>query len=681
MKEKLLYLLALLPIVALLLVFKYKHIEPLESFSLRFNDTNFALEEKQPNKNIVFLAVDEQSVNKFGRWPWNREILAEGISKLSQAEIVIFDMIFSEPTTREADDSLATSIESLNSSVCGFFLRQKSTQIMSEEELNILDDSTLDMLQSQVSEYGNPNFVSAPYAEINIPTILQSCTLSGSFSTLAGRDKLLRSYPVSLFFNNRLFPSLALQALRLKFDSDLQRVGPKSVSIHEQVIHLDERGFVKLNFYKKDKYDIVSFLDLMNGKVKESYFKDKIVIFGITEIGSGDVVSTPIGFVYGPLLHYTFLSNYLEGHLIVDEEQLSLALIFFMALVPLFLLVFIKNIFLRVALNIFTYGVVYIFAKYLFLEHMLYIELFYPLLTLLFSAITVEALAFRNKEKSSKFIADAFSAYLSSDLLKELMKNPQALSLGGEDKELTILFSDIRGFTTLSESMSAHDLVTLLNRYFTPMTESVLAHQGMLDKYIGDAVMAFFNAPVDVKNHPQQACHTALDMMQRLEKLNDELAEESRPPIHIGIGLNTANVVVGNMGSKNRFNYTIMGDGVNLASRVESLTKHYGVEILITEFTFAQLDSTFLCRKIEPVVVKGKDEAVLLYELMQSTATNKTIKELYDRALEAYMQEDLKGASILFKELVKEYEDAPSAYFLSNIEKELSWGVCIMESK
>lgn len=674
MKTYLLYLSSLLAIFFFSLLLQTNRVEPFESIALRFDDALLQAKEKKIDKEIVFIAVDEQSINTFGRWPWSRDIIADGLKELTQADVVLFDMIFSEPTTPKNDAKLAQAIANLNSSVCGFFLRQKSTQHIDPEALEILDDSSLDLLQSQIAEYKNPFFVSAPEVEINIPEILESCSLSGSFSTLADSDQLLRAYPISVYYNNKLFPSLAIQALRLKFQSDLKRVSPNEVSLHDKLLRLNEKGFVKLNYYKKKQYNIVSFLDVYNKKVPAKYFKNKIVILGITEIGSGDVVSTPNGFMYGPLLHYTFLSNFLENQLIKELPSVSIYLMFFLAFLPFILLLLLKKVIYRILANTFVFTLVYGVVHTLFTQDMLYIDLFYPLLTLLVSTIFIESLAFRDQEKSSKFMRDAFSAYLSKELLAQLVKNPQALSLGGEKKELTVLFSDIRGFTNISESMDPQSLVTLLNRYFTPMTSAVLEHKGMLDKYIGDAIMAFFNAPVDVAKHADEACNSALDMIKRLNKLNEELKRENIAPIKIGIGINTAEVVVGNMGSDTRFNYTVMGDGVNLASRIEALTKNYGVAILITEFTVAKLSDHYLYRKIEPVAVKGKEQPVLLYELLEKRQETQDQVKLYNRALTSYINNDIQNAKQFFKQLVNSYYDAPSKYFIKQIEEGEKWG-------
>jgi len=681
MREKLLYLLLFLTISLWMLFLQINRVEPFESFSLRFNDVNFELQKKIPSKEIVFVAVDEPSVNVYGRWPWNREVLAKGIDALSAADVVLMDMIFSEPTSHSSEYALAKSLSNLNASVCGFFLRHNSTQVLDEEALELLSDSSLDLLDSQISEHLEPRFASAPYAEINILPILKACTLSGSFSTIRAEDDKLREYPIAMYFNDTLYPSLAIQGLRLKFDKDISRVDSSSLDLAHHSIRLNRDGLVRLNFYKLEQYDIVSFLDVSRGKIDPQHFKDKIVILGITEVGAGDIVNTPIGAIAGSLLHYTFLSNFLEGHLLYEPTNIGLILILAMTLLPLILVLLIKNVLTRTLINLFVYLLLYISVHYLFISQMIYIDLFYPLLGVLVSMATMEAVAFNLQERRSRFVRGAFSSYLSEDLLKQLIKNPQALSLGGEKKELSILFSDIRGFTSISESMDAQSLVNLLNRYFTPMTNAVLEHKGMLDKYIGDAVMAFYNAPVDVKNHADEACLSALEMIKRLALLNTQLIQEGISPIEIGIGINTADVIVGNIGADKRFNYTIIGDGVNLASRVESLTKNYGVKILITEFTLRSLEMHFICREIESVIVKGKDEAVVLYELMPTNEESKNIKKIYDEALFVYKTGDSPRAKTLFLELTKRYNDSPSNYFVKNIEAGKSWSVHKMDEK
>jgi len=681
MKDKLLYIVVLVPLLIITLLLQIYKVEPFESFSLRYNDINFELQDKEISKDVVFVAVDEPSVNKYGRWPWKREKLANGIKNLSQADVVLLDMIFSEPTSEEQDAILGESIASLNASVCGFFLRHNATQVITDDELDVLSDSSLDLLQSQVSKFTNPNFAHAEFAEMNILPILESCTLSGSFSTFRSSDDKLRSYPVSMYFDNILYPSLGIQGLRIRYDKDISRVDENHVKINDIEISLDENGLAQVNFYKKQQYETISFLDVANGTIKPEYFNSKIVILGITEVGSGDIVSTPIGAIPGPLVHYTFISNMLQGHLITEPKYATSGLVVFFVLLPFILVLLISKIVYRAAANILVYLGVYIVVRYLFVSEMLYIDLFFPLIALILSLVAVEAVAFNIQEKSGKFLKDTFSSYLSGDLLNQLIANPDSLKLGGEKKELTVLFSDIRGFTTISESMSPEKLINILNRYFTPMTQSVIDNGGMLDKYIGDAVMAFFNAPVDVEQHADAACHSALSMIEKLDALNFVFEKEGILPIRIGIGLNTAEVIVGNIGSDTKKDYTVIGDGVNLASRVEGLTKNYTIQILITEFTVAKLTQEFVYREIEPVKVKGKDEAVLLYELMPNSDRAKEIKKQYESALDIYKNNDLDKAKALFTQIVNYFDDGPSEYMLEKIKRDEHWGVHKMTTK
>ncbi|MEA3523148.1 MAG: adenylate/guanylate cyclase domain-containing protein [Campylobacterota bacterium] len=668
MKKGVLFVLIFVVVSTLSLSLWYFKVEPFETFSLRFNDINFDLQHKEPYRDIVFVAIDEKSVNRFGRWPWKRSIVAQGIEKFHQADVVVTDMVFSEVTSDEEDEQLTQALEDTNS-VCGFFLRHKATQQVSALQEDILEDSVLDRLQSSVAEYHTPQFVAADFAELNIVNILQSCTLSGTFSTLRESDHLFRAYPIAFYFKNLLYPSLGVQTLRLLLNSDITREDALHVKLSDFSIGVDKRGFVRLNYYQADQYNIVSFEDVYDTKIKAEYFENKIVILGITEVGASDVRATPMGAMYGPLLHYTFLSNVLANHLIIEPRNIGAIVILIMILLPFLIYRFQNEIVKRVSINLLAYLLLYGFIRYLFVTQMIYIDLFYPLLALMLSALVIEVTAFRLQENSGRFLKNAFSSYLSESLLEQLIKHPDALKLGGEKKRLSILFSDIRGFTSISENMDPEKLTSLLNRYFTPMTEAVLENNGMLDKYIGDAVMAFYNAPISLENHANAACNTALQMQDSLKKLNGELLSEGLPQINIGIGINTAEVVVGNMGSVHRFNYTIMGDGVNLASRIEGQTKIYSCMILITEMTYHEIDSSFLVREIEPVQVKGKQEKVLLYELMRRTPETQSLKMDYDKVMALYKASKFQEAYTQFHDLHVKYEDSVSLYFASRAKE------------
>jgi len=678
-----LYYVSIFLSVSLLISYLYLYkIEPFQNLSLRFNDYFFAYTDKEPSSDIVFVAIDEASINKFGRWPWQRSILAQGVEKLKEADVVLIDIVFSETTTAVEDQHLAEAISSLQNSVCGFFLRNNATQSHEEALLDILLDSSLDSLQMDLQETSSPDFLHASFAEINIEPVLQACSYNGVFSTIASGDFLYRSYPIAFYYKNSLYPSLAIQALRVRYNEDIEKIDEKNLLLSKQQIKVDEQGFVRLNFYNPSKYKIISFLDVVQGNIKEDYFKDKIVLLGINERGVGDVVSTPVGTISGALLHYTFLSNFLQNELVQEVQGPVLLFIVLFAFIPMVLIITVKRVGYRSAIGVLSSSLFYLFARYLYDEQKIYIDTFYPLMSFVLSTIIMEVVNFNYHESKEKFLKNIFASYLSNELLDKLLKNPDAIKLGGEEKELSILFSDIRSFTSLSEKVPAEKLVMILNRYFTPMTEAVLSNRGMLDKYIGDAVMAFFNAPVDVCDHADAACQTALDMIEKLELLNKELESENLPTIKIGIGIHTGDVIVGNIGSRAKQNYTVIGDSVNIASRIESLTKRYRVNILISQSTAEQLDkSKYIYREIESVQLKGKNHSVLLYELLANNEKNRRLVAKYTEAYDAYKEANYFKAELLFRELIDEENDFVSIYQLEYIVNKEAWKIRKMKEK
>jgi adenylate cyclase len=270
------------------------------------------------------------------------------------------------------------------------------------------------------------------------------------------------------------------------------------------------------------------------------------------------------------------------------------------------------------------------------------------ILTVLSSGGFFTLVRFIKEKKRSEHIATLFSKYVHKDVLKELMKSPESINLTGEKRYLTVLFSDLRGFTTLSESLSPEELTTVLNGYFSAMTPAVLEEHGTIDKYIGDAIMAFWNAPLEVKNHERHAVISALRMQEDLKKFN----KEHNTTLAVGVGIHAGNAVVGNVGSKERVNYTVLGDTVNLASRVEGLTKKYGVEVLVTEEVKDKVDDEgILFRKLDIITVKGKNLPTVLYEAMRMDTSRVSVIKAYDEAFLKYQNGEFEKAKELFKAL------------------------------
>ena len=253
---------------------------------------------------------------------------------------------------------------------------------------------------------------------------------------------------------------------------------------------------------------------------------------------------------------------------------------------------------------------------FIFSHFNVWLNIIYPALTMITIYLGITVYRYITEEREKKKIRGAFQYYLTASVINEMLKDPSKLKLGGDKKDLTVSFSDIRGFTTISEKLTPEELVHLLNEYLTAMTNVVFQYDGLLDKYMGDAVMAVFGAPLDQPDHALRACRTALGMMEELKKLQKKWAEEGKPVLDIGIGINSGDMVVGNMGSDMRFDYTVVGDMVNLGSRLEGTNKEYGTNIVISEYTYNDVKDVFFCRELDSVIVKGKKLPVKIYELL-----------------------------------------------------------------
>jgi adenylate cyclase len=421
------------------------------------------------------------------------------------------------------------------------------------------------------------------------------------------------------------------------------------------VIPTDENGHMLINYLGPEKtFPEYSMTDILQGKVPKGTFRDKIVLVGATAVGLYDMRNTPFAAVYPGLeVHATVIDNILEKAFIHKPKWTrifdALAIVLFALIMGILIprLSAIKGVVLMSGLF-----VLYIFVtQWLFTHALLWVNMVYPLLGLVLLYTSLTIYRYLTEERERKKIRGAFSHYVSSSVVNEVLKNPDKLKLGGDMKELTVLFSDIRGFTTISEGLSPEEVHRLINEYLTAMTNIVFKNVGTLDKYMGDAVMAIYGAPVDQPDHAQKACDTALEMMQELKVLNAKWVQEGKPLLDIRIGINTGMMMVGNMGSEQRFEYTVLGDAVNLGSRLEGANKSYLTHILISEFTYDKVKDEFLCMEIDRVRVKGKTRPVKIYQLLgrkdASASQVETIRyfhqglqfyreQKWDRAMEAF---------------------------------------------
>jgi adenylate cyclase len=547
--------------------------------------------------------------------------------------------------------------------------------------------------------------------EPNIVKLAEAAASYGFINIRPDPDGTLRHALLIVRYQNQdFFPSLPLEVVREYEKIPDQNVaayiaedGLERIQLGTHELRPSHDGTALIDYAGPyGTYAHYSMWDVMSGATPPETFRDKIVLVGGTALAIGDMRNTPFegGAYMGVEVHANIIDNVLHsgekgrGFLQrgLDEEMIDVGVILifgiafgllFGRLQPLY-----STISLLLTLTVFAWFVYYVFAR-----HGRWLSFVIPAGTLVanYAAITSFRMIFEEREK--RRIRKTFSQYLSGDVISLIEKDPQKyIRPGGEMKELTVMFSDIRGFTTLSEGLTPDELVLLLNEYLGEMTEAVFANQGTLDKYIGDAIMAFWGSPYPQEDHAIRGCTCALQMLRGLEKLNRKWKSEGRAPLAIGVGLNTGPVNVGNMGSAKRLAWTVMGDNVNLASRLEGITKTYRIAAVISEATYQQVASRFVCRQLDRITVKGKSHPVKIYELMGAIAEKAKFEPLltpFDDAMTAYLAQDWRGAAARFGELLGRYpDDGPTQVFLQRALEflenapEPDWnGVYVMKTK
>lgn len=657
----------------------------LVTLDLKATDAMFSA--RGPSKtpeSVVIVAVDEKSVNELGRWPWPRQTTAALVTSLKPARVAALDIVFSESENAEADRALGDAIKAAGNIVPGFFFRNDSTQMPDDLSLERINSSKISFIQYSGSDDAIPEdaFPGIEFSgvETNINSIGEGALGFGSFNTVPQQDGFYRKAYLAFKYDSRIFPSLALEAVRRYYGGEviiaMAPYGIDALYIGDEPIPLDEQGGLSLNFYGPGgSFKTYSAVDVIKGRVNPSELEGKLVFVGVTEKAVYDVRPTPVDSLYpGVEIHATAAGNIIGKRFLIHDSRVAGFDILMIFLLPLLLCIIISG--LRNTFSGLGFFVLFLIGLvagdfYLFTMYSVKAGVIFPAIALMLSYVSGEA--YRNivVEKRSRYLRKAFSTYVSSQLVSEILKDPNRLKLGGEKRVVTVLFSDIRGFTGLSERLAPEDLVKLLNEYLNPMTSIVLNQEGMLDKYIGDAIMAIFNAPLEVSDHPRRACASAVKMMEKLGELNLKWKELDYPPLEIGIGINTGEAVVGNMGAELRFDYTAIGDTVNLASRLEGLNKLYGTEIIVSEFTYEAVKGEFIFREIDLVSVKGKANPVAIYELVGSRVDGDTIADEFSTGLKLFRAKSFTEALEIFKSLHERYNDSPSGLYIKRCEEYL----------
>lgn len=609
---------------------------------------------------IRIIDIDEASIETFGQWPWPRTLMAQMVDRLGElgAATIAFDIVFSEPDRTGPKgfiDQLRQRQSPLLNEIKGLVAALPDNDLLFEEALattpvvlGFFPDATVDgelpRKPPGIAVAGNEQphdaVPSLSGAVMNLPALQEKAAGVGAITLTHGNDDVVRRVPMLWSNGKNFYPALSIETLRVAQNRDSYVLRTTSgrggiaagkeemdaIRVGQFEVPTDETGALQLYFAREDPAIYLSATDLMNRPAGEvaPLVEGHIVFVGASAIGLRDQRVTALGdSVPGVSMHAQAVDQMLSGSFLTRPDWAQGAEIATMIVLTL-LIVAILPIAGSVLSAIFggVCALVIVSASWVaFSRYGLLIDPLFPLATgtLIFLVTTILLFAFAEKEK--RFVRGAFQRYLAPDLLNQLERDPRSLKLGGEIRDLTLMFMDVRGFTPISEKLNPEELVGFLNQLLSPLSDTIQNHEGAIDKYIGDSIMAFWNAPLPVENHPAKAARAALSMLAIVEKLNTEdafgFAERGIDidGVQIGIGINTGEGCVGNMGSSTRFNYSVVGDTVNIAARIESSCKDVGWPVLLSEATALACEG-FAMLEAGSIPLKGKSRPLPLHALI-----------------------------------------------------------------
>ena len=679
-------------------------IAELKSLDHRFNQY---ADPAKADKSLALVAVDEASLEAFGRWPWPRDRFGYVVHYLhtAGAKAIVFDILFLEPDANdpEFDVVFAEEVRAAGNVFFPFLLQHDPSPALSAP---LLSKATIP-LDSQPERLAN---AASPYQgmKLPIPPLAKAARGLGHITLTPDPDGTMRRLPPLVPTAQGAVSQLAtavaryiLRAEQAVQDGRTLRLGPTTVPVtREGDIVLDWHGALEQKVYPAYSIGAVlrSYTEMQKGErplLDPALFKDKIVFVATTAAGTYDLRVTPLSpFTPGVVIHMTALDNLLRGHAIAPAPPWAFVLTTLVLCVGTawaFVLVQRQALkFLLIAgLAVAYYGLV----VHAFSGHGVWMKLVFPEGALALTYAVSATVEYLTEGRQRRVLRAVFDKYMAAEVVDEIMRNPASIKLGGEKKELTVFFSDVAGFTTISEKLDPEDLVFLLNEYLSSMTDIILRNRGNVNKYLGDGIMAIFGAPRGEPDHASRACVAALENQAALARLREEWAARGYPEIVARIGINSGPLVVGNMGSQARMEYTVMGDSVNLASRLEGANKFYDTLILLGPRTYELAQPDIEAREVDMLRVKGKLEPVMVYELLARKgalpAEKQRVVALYQEGLAAYKRREFFRAKEHFEAaLALDPSDGPSKVYLHRVQEYLAtppppdWdGVYVLQSK
>ena len=646
-----------------------------------------------PKTPVRILAIDEESLKRIGQWPWSRETLARIIDRLTGAgAAVALDILLSEPD-RMSPESLAQQwkdrpeaqpllavLAKLPSPDETLAKALTNGPVIVAFSLNDEGNGRVPLAKAGFAVAGDsplPFLLSAPEATPSLEIFEKAAAGNGAVTVPADTDGIIRRLPLMLYFRGQIEPSLVAETLRVAQGASTyvikasnanresrygQHTGLNNIKIGQLVVPVDANGNVNLYDSGSRPERFIPAWKLLDPSFDAAQLAGNIVLIGGTAEGLRDFKPTPLdGAMAGIEIQAQILEQIINGQYLLRPDWINWFEIGNVALLGLVMIVLTRRV---GALWTAVVGGVTVAAAvasswFAFIHYSLLINPVYPAATALLIYLTCSLLGYLRTEGERRHVRRAFSQYLAPAIVEQLSRNPKLLKLGGELRELTVMFSDIRDFTKISEKLDPQALTHLINSILTPLTDAIYRRKGTVDKYIGDCIMAFWNAPLSDAQHGRNALLAALGMREALAEANRRLAEEAAKagrafsPVGVGIGINSGPCSVGNMGSQQRFAYSALGDTVNLASRLESLTRAYGVEIIVGEDAAAGIEDMALL-EIDRVRVKGRSRPLTIYTLLGAArdAAFEQLAETQARFLAAYRRQDWSAAKTLLADCV-----------------------------
>jgi adenylate cyclase len=680
---------------------------PIEELRVRTFDSFQRIDPRVKTiRPVTIVDIDEKSLAdpRLGQWPWPRTRIADIITNLTRlgAVVIAFDAVFSEPdrlnpdiaadTFRDLDEATREKLRALpsNDRILADAIRQSRVVLGESGGPDVRADLDKNLPVTGFAMRGeDPLRFMYQFAGLlrNVQVLEDAAAGRGLFTIRPERDGIVRRVPMIMIAQGVTMPSLTFEMLRVASGSGTiliktNEAGIESVGVQGFQIPTDLNGQLWVHYSRRDPSIYVPAVDVLDGRVPPEKIAGKLVLIGTSSTGLNDIKTTPVSpAMPGVEIHAQVLESALTGA-VVAQPNYAIALEFFAALLLGLLVIAFAPMFgptTLVAVGALFATLLIGTSWYFYTQHRLLVDFTYPLVSTTSIYLTLIFASFVREQSQRKQIRSAFAQYMSPALVEQLAQSPEKLVLGGEERELTIMFSDVRGFTTISETYK-HDpqgLTALMNRFLTPLTNAILARKGYIDKYMGDAIMAFWNAPLGDNEHQINACEAAIDMLERIDELNSLREKEAQEgghvfiPINVGVGLNTGICTVGNMGSDIKFNYSVLGDSVNLASRLEGQSKEYGFPIIVGSRTALAVKEKFAILELDFIMVKGKKEPEVIYAIAGRADTAQSgrfqrLRNLTIEMLACYRGRDWDGA-LMTIERGRKTDDANSLELLYDL--------------